>query len=45
MNATILKDLALLMIKSTGEEREKIKLKNQKKGVAQFYWPRWINFS
>ena len=31
MNVTILKDLALL-VKATGGEKEKIKLKNQKKG-------------
>jgi hypothetical protein len=31
VNVTILKDLALL-VKATGEEKEKIKLKNQKKG-------------
>ena len=31
VNVTILKDLALL-VKATGKEKEKIKLKNQKRG-------------
>jgi len=35
VNVTILKDLALL-VKVTGEEKEKIKLKNQKKGGSIF---------